>query len=551
MPEEVRLDQISIKVNGSQIPHELMDVLEDVEVDTSLYLPDMFILTFHDDELRWMDQGLFQLGATVLIEMSMEERQQQRVMEGEVTAIEPRFSDNQTVKLVVRGYDKTHRLNRGTKSRVFVQVTEGDIVSQIAREAGLSADVDVTSEVYEHVFQHNQTDLAFLQERADRLGYECFVDQDTLHFRPPRTGADQPIELDWGSTLRSFTPKLTVVGQVDEMIVKGWDPRTKREIIGKATSTNTAPEINVGGQGGQVASRAFSTARQMVVRRPVSSQSEADRVAQAILDEVNAGFVEAEGVALGNPRLYAGHKVKLSGLGQKFSGTYMMTSAVHIYTAKGIYQTHFRVEGVRPTLMADLIAGGNITDDGSATWGGVVPAVVTNNEDPQNMGRVKLKFPWMDTSLESDWARILAVGAGKDRGLFWLPEVNDEVMVAFEHGDFNRPYVIGNLWNGEDTPPESVSQAVNGGRVQLRTLKTRAGHIIRFSDKDGSQFIEIIDAAQGTHIKLDATGKKLTIKVGSDIEIEAQGNIKMKAAGNINVEATGQLTLKGAMVNIN
>ncbi len=551
MPAEKRLDQIAIKVNGNDLPHELMDVLLEVEVDSSLYLPDMVIMAFHDDDLRWMDEDFFALGATVEVEMAMDEDRTERVFSGEITAIEPHFSANLTATLVVRGYDPTHRLNRGTKSRAFVQVTDNDIVEQVAREAGLQVRAENTTDVYDHVFQHNQTDLEFLQARANRIGFEISVDERTVHFRQPHAGGDNPVELSWGDTLRSFTPRLTIAGQVNEVIVKGWDPLTKREIMGKATSSETAPEINVGGQGGTVAAGVFSAAKQLIVREPVASQSEADRVAQAILDEINAGFVEAEGVAIGNPKLAAGKPVKLSSLGQRFSGTYMMTSTNHLYSAKGGYETRFRVEGARPSLMADLVQDASPAAQGGGLWGGVVPAVVTNNNDERNMGRVKVKFPWLDSSLESDWARVAAVGAGNEIGLMWLPEVNDEVLVAFEHGDFNHPYIIGSLWNGEDAPPESISNVIKAGKVQRRTFKTRAGHIIRLSDDDSEKYIEIIDSAQGTRIKLDANSQTLTIDTQKDIKLKATSNINLEATGNIDIKASGQLTLKGAMVNIN
>ncbi|MDX2136639.1 MAG: VgrG-related protein [Chloroflexota bacterium] len=554
------IDQVAVVIDGANLatekPH-LMDALIEVEVDSSLYLPDMAVLTFRDEDLRWMNDELFKPGATLEISLSREESAPERVFVGEVTAIEPRFERNTTAKLILRAYDKIHRLTRSTKSRVYVQVTDSDMVQQIAREAGLRAQVEATSEVYDHVFQHNQTDLEFLQERADRIGYELSSDNQTLFFRQSRHVIEQsmPVELDWGKNLQSFSPRLTLMGQVSKVTVKGWDAQNKREIVGEATSTDTAPDIRVGGQGTQVVRQTFDAAHHLIVRRPVHSQGEADTVAQAILDEINAGFVEAEGVAVGNPKLVAGQSVTISSLGQRFSGTYMLTASTHLYTTSMGYETRFRVEGARPRLMADLLGG----ERQQSVWNGVVPAIVTNNRDEQNMGRVKVKFPWLDTSLESDWARVAAVGAGKDMGVWWLPEVNDEVLVAFEHGDFNHPYIVGSLWNGKDTPPESTNNTIKGGKVQTRMLRTRAGHTIRLSDDDGEQVIEIFDAADATHIKLDAKARTLeiiskgdvTLKTSTNLKIEATSSIEMKANASIKIEAQGELTLKGAMVKIN
>lgn len=544
------VDQIVIKVGGQDLPTPLMDALVEVVADLSLHLPDMFIMRFHDDDLQWVDEGPFAPGAAVEIELGKEGKQTQRVLSGEITAIEPGFAANTTALLTIRGYDRSHRLTRGTKTRVYTQVTDTDIVTQLAEEAGLQVEAEATSIVYDHVFQHGQTDLAFLQDRAAQLGFEVFVDDRTLYFRQPQ-GERGEIALDWGDELRSFAPRLSLAGQVDEVSVQGWDPKTKQPISGQATASKTAPQIQVGGQGGEVAASAFSAARQVVVKQPVASQAAADSLAQAILDEINAGFVEAAGVAIGNPALLAGQLVKLSGLGKRFSGKYMVTAAVHSYSAQRAYEVRFSVEGARPSLMADLVApAAGSRKRADDAWVGVVPAIVTNNKDEQAMGRVKVKFPWLDDNLESDWARISGVGAGQARGLFWLPEVQDEVLVAFEHGDFGRPYVVGGLWNGQDAPPETTAAAVQNGKVHTRTLKTRTGHMIRFVDDDMSdQYIEIMDAASETLIKLDTKSRAVTITASGDITLEAGGNITLEARRSIMLSAGSNIELEASAIS--
>ena len=128
---------------------------------------------------------------------------------------------------------------------------------------------------------------------------------------------------------------------------------------------------------------------------------------------------------------------------------------------------------------------------------GVVVGIVTNNKDPEELGRVKVKLPRISGEDESHWARVATFMAGKDRGAFFLPEVNDEVLVAFEHGDINMPYVIGSLWNGVDKPLETNSD----GKNNVRVIKSRSGHIIRLNDKDGEEKIEIIDKSKKTVLR--------------------------------------------------
>jgi phage protein D/phage baseplate assembly protein gpV len=544
MPEQqqAKVQQIAIKVNGADLSPNILNGLVEVEVESTLYLPSMFTMRIHDDSLELINSQSFTLGASVEILMSDSNGTLKTVMKGEITAVEPDFGDNFLATIVVRGYDRTHRLNRGSKARVFVQSKDSDIASKIAQENGLTATTDVTTQVYEHVYQDHQTDFDFLQDRARRNGFEVLVDDKKLYFRKPK-GSRGEIALEWGQTLRSFRPRMSASGQVNEVTVRGWDPKQKKEIIGQATSSDLSPQIGEGKWGGQAAQSAFSDAKKVEIRRPVYSQSEADKIAQSILDEINASFVEAEGVAFGNPDMMSGQKVNLTKLGTRFSGKYMVTSVRHVYTLSG-YDTYFSVEGSRPRTFADLV-----TDSGrQEKWSGVVPAIVTANDDAEGkMGRVKVKFPWLDTGLESTWARVTGIGAGKGRGLFWLPEVNDEVLVAFEHGNFDHPYVIGSLWNGTDAPPEQ--SAVNNGAVEIRTLKTTEGHIIRLTDGSSSK-IEIIDSKTNTSIVMDTTNKKITVTSKGDISIEATGNVTVKATGDMSLEATKNLTLKGMNVSM-
>jgi phage baseplate assembly protein gpV len=459
-------------------------------------------------------------------------------------------------------------LNRGTKSRVFKQVTDGDIVKKIAGESGLSVQSDATTEVHEHVFQYAVNDWGFIHERARRNNFEVSIDDSKLYFRKATTSA-ATVTLSWGTTMRRFQPRMSLSKQADTVKVRGWDPKKKQSILGQATSSSSSPSTGIGNWGGPLSQSAFSKAAEVLeIRHPVRSQKEADTMAQAILDEINAGFLEAEGLAFGNPELKAGIKVKIEKVGTKFSGSYVVTTARHIYNPVEGYQTYFTVQGARAQTMADLIDQSKVEQRNAQLWGGIVTAIVTNNNDAEGkMARVKLKFPWLDDALESNWARVSSVAAGSQRGLFWLPEVNDEVLVAFEHGDFDYPYVIGVLWNGQDQPPEEIGSAVSGGKVVIRTLKTTAGHIIRLTDTSGSEKIEIIGAKTSSKVTLDEAGKKISLESSGDIELTATGNLTLKGA-SIKVEAdktfeasaktsakvessSGALDLKGTVVNIN
>ena len=193
---------------------------------------------------------------------------------------------------------------------------------------------------------------------------------------------------------------------------------------------------------------------------------------------------------------------------------------------------------------------------------GVAVGLVTNNQDPEGLGRVKVKYPWLGDDDESYWARLVVPMAGNDRGTWFLPEVDDEVLIAFDQGSLDYPYVLGALWNGKDKPPESNSD----GKNNHRTIKSRSGHIIRMDDTDGSEKLEIIDKSGNNKIVIDSSQNSITIESGGDIKLTAKGKVTLsgngveilsqadgsfKASSTLDVNANGQLNLKGSMVNIN
>jgi uncharacterized protein involved in type VI secretion and phage assembly len=193
---------------------------------------------------------------------------------------------------------------------------------------------------------------------------------------------------------------------------------------------------------------------------------------------------------------------------------------------------------------------------------GVAVGVVTNNQDPDGLGRVKVRFPWLSDEDESHWARVVTPMAGTQRGLYFLPEVDDEVLVAFQHGDIRFPYVLGALWNGKDKPPES-----NDGANNLRTIKSRSGHIIRLDDTEGAEKIEIIDKSEKNRIIVNTAENTITIAAdatitiqassgklileGNGIEMKSQAGVQVEASQGMELKAGSQLNIKGSVVNIN
>jgi phage protein D len=611
-----------------------------------------------------------------------DDRQPKRLLIGEITSVEPEYPYGSVPVVVLRGYDRAHRLHRGKKTRSFVQMTDSDIVTKITRDYGLKPEIDGTTEVYEYILQNNQSDFEFVMERARRLGYSFLVDDRSLLFKKPGSLPSETVELEYGTTLRQFQPRVTTASQFKEVIVKGWDPANKRDILGRAGSTgaglagagggplgglagaaagaaggaaqeaagaassqlnslaeqamgfaadkaggavqkaksealgalpeeargpaaalaeaglqkglelaqeylgsdaagalaavasgDSAAMAQVGMElGAKVVEKAFGEAGVLVVtHHPVRSQAEADQLAKSIFEELTSGNLQAEGVAVGNPMLTAGCKVKLTALGSKFNGEYFVTHTRHLYDADDGYLVEFSISGRSPDTFSDLLTGGagtNPGENGNNGPAGVVIGIVTNNRDPQGVGRVKVKFPWLAGDQESHWARVAMPMAGKERGLYLLPEVEDEVLVMFEHGDINHPFVIGSLWNGRDVPPLKIDEAVSSsGDVVRRIFKTRAGHVLLFDDSDESPGIQIVDMTGKNKILIDSKADKLTIEIEGDVQLKAKGkleveaqqdislesktSLKLKAGASLDIEASGPVKVKGATIDLN
>lgn len=551
MPPEALVPTFEITINKQPASRELMLAVIEIVVDDSLYLPDMFTLRLNDPYLEWVDSELLVVGAQIEIKATAAAHGTQsgatdELLKGEITALEPVFNRDGEPILLIRGYDRSHRLHRGKISRSFLNSTDGEIAQRIAREVNLQAATDATPVVHEYVFQDNQTNLEFLQARAQRIGFEVFVKDSILNFKKrPQSPAQGP-ELNWGGNLQEFRPRLTTMTQVDEVIVRGWDPKTKRPIIGRVSKGQISPKVGIRESGAELTKQAFGVSAQaVVVDRPVKSLDEANAMAQALCDEISGDFIQAEGIAFGDPRIQAGRVVKIVGVGNRFSGDYFVTSATHIYNQEG-YQTLFEISGRQPGTILNLLA----PSGGSGGWGMVI-GLVTNNKDPEGLGRVKVKFPWMSETDESTWARMSMPVGGKSKGFFYLPEINDEVLLAFEHGDINHPYVIGSLWNGKDKPPRSNDQVVGrDGKVNQQIIRSRSGHEIILDDTSGQEKITIVDKSGKNQIVIDSTSNTITFSGQTNVKIESNGKVSIKGR-QVSIEADANVDVKGAMINLN
>jgi phage protein D/phage baseplate assembly protein gpV len=558
-----------VKVDGQALDESLRRALVEVVVDDHRALPDGFSLRFIAYDADVLDRSRCRIGTKVeIVAGQLGETQDSTLIVGEVTSIEGQFEDG-TQFLVVRGYDQSHRLHAGRRTTTYNDVSDSDLAQRVASSAGLSVGtIESTRTVHEHVSQVNMTDWEFLQERAAECGATVAVRDGKFSFTLGSPASTSPIELEIGKQLEVFRSRVTGNQQVTKVEVRGWDPEQKEAVSETATSETDSVSLSESGWSPDELASTLGSPEYRVTHRPISTAGEATTIAKATADGIASSFAEAEGTAIGDPRLQTGRSVTVKGAGA-FDGSWVISHSHHRFDDDG-YHTDFEVAGRQERSLLGLTSMG-ATTAGPDRIPGTVVGLVTNVQDPLNIGRVKLKFPWLAPDYESGWARTCFPGAGKERGFMVVPEVDDEVLVVFEHGDVRSPFVVGSLYNGKDAPKEPSYQS--GGEVTKRSWVSRRGHMIAISDDDGAGSITI-DVKDGSYsIVLSEQDDKITITTkgklvveaqddieitskkkiklsGQSVEVEGQADLKLKGA-SASFEASGTATVKGATVSIN
>jgi phage protein D/phage baseplate assembly protein gpV len=538
----------SILVDGTQVDDQLSRSIREVKIQSYLRLPDMCTLAAvyqagKPGESQPIDAHPFDIGKPLEVRLGAADALTTTTLfKGQIVSLELSFGPD-GVELLCRGFDRSHVLIRSRKAQTFQNMTSSDIVAKLVQAAGFTPDCDDSGDPHEFMQQDNETDWEFIWRLAERVGFEFVIEDQTAHFRRPV--ADDPVQLEWPTTLRSFRPRVTATQQVKQVTLATQDPKTKQAIAVTAASANQIAKIGVDRD--EIAG-AFSDGDMHIATEPVKSQSEGNTVAQALLDKLANGYIAAEGVTAGNPSIKAGVAVQVAGIGNKYSGTYRVATATHVLRGGSTYETQF-ANSAAHTLLGSV--GGN---NGVSSFGSqIVLGIVTNNDDPDGLGRVRVKYPALGDDVEGTWARIASVSAGNARGLMMLPVVGEEVLVAFEHEDTTRPYVLGSLFNGVDQPGDDLTQSHDGSFALLSDQK-----IVAESKQDmkltsgGALTIEVsggdvtLTGSQGVNVK----GQSVSVKADNDLSIEGTQSVTIKCGGSqIQISSSG-VTVSGPSISL-
>jgi phage protein D len=590
MPGELHTLQQIVKIDSTPLAENVAGYIREIAVDDRLQLPAYMTITFDDIPGDIIDKTRARIGSKIEFSATpVGETAPVLLFVGEVTSLEASYVQS-GAQAVLRAYDLLYRLQRGRHTQAYQNITDADLAKKIAQRNGLGlGKIDATSITYEHVAQANVSDWDFIKARARKNGYEVAIADGKFDFRKPTQAreaptagtlsSENPKQLVYNAELIEFHPRLTAGSQVKSVKVRAWDPQKKQEIVGQAEAT--ALTVKISDQPGSLASATAEMAPYTATSIPLDGNNGENKLAAAMAEEIGSAFFEADGIAIGDPRLKAGTAVSISGVATKFAGGHVLSHVRHVFENEYGYRTHFEISGRQERSLLGLTSlgdtNGQISQTGQPIYGLVV-GVVTNIKDDKKNLRVKVTFPWLapktgQGAYESTWARLATPGGGPATGVLWMPEVDDEVLVGFEHGDIHRPYILGGLYNGKDKPNLDLDKKagdagdlVASGKVKRRGLVTRKGHRLIFVDDDQASQIVLktsngkmsmvwdekkgeltIDADQKVIVKAK---QEMTFQSDKDINITAKGNIKLEGTGGVDMKSSASFKLQGSTVDV-
>ncbi|MBN0047612.1 VgrG-related protein [Streptomyces actuosus] len=533
-------------------------------VDENVGLPDTAVVSYRDPDHEFLRSTGITLGTPLRVSvMTVSGQARERLFDGEVTAVEI-DRDSTGSFTVVRAYSRAHRLQRGRKVAAFRNMTAAAIVRKVVAGAGLACGtVEAAPVTYRHLSQPNVSDWEFLQYLAGESGAQVRVDdQGVVQFtRPakasaapaPSTPATQdPMVLEYGRNLLALRASLSGADGASSVEVRGWDVTTKTPLVARHPSV--AGETVLPGLAPESAVRFGRSAKLTVADTPYRTQAETTAVARAVAGRMSAGFAELEAVAEGNPRLRAGRPVALGNVGEAFSGRYTATAVQHSVEPHGGYRTTVWVGAGWDRSLAGLVTGANAPGR-SPRVPGLAIGVVTDVREPggAQSGGVRLRFPWLDDTYVTDWVRTVQWG-GKGGGGVVSPEVNDEVLVGFEQGLLDRPYVIGGLYNGVDEPsPHDVPLVdATSGTINRRSVVSRSGHRVELLDAraPGPSGVRLRTADRRLEVLLHDRDDRIELTVYAAGGRRPLSSVRLDTRGITLDAGSGTVTLKGGAVTI-
>lgn len=557
--------EFTIKVDGEAVPRE--HALQSLSVTAAANRIASARLTYGDGtpgkgDFPLSNQPLFAPGAAIEISAGAGSNSA-LVFKGIVTGIRLKVREASPSTLIVECRHAASRLTLVRRSANFFERTDADAIASLLSAAGINGDVADTHVTHKQLVQNDCSDWDFINARAAANGLLVLTRAADLAVKKPEL-AGAAAELRFGATLLDLDAEVDGRAQTEAVKVLTWSAAdqalstTEGEASAFKPPGNFDPDTLAAGAGSDA----------LLLRHAALDEAEATALANASWQsprlDLASGRVKCAGIAT----LFPGDTVKLSGVGQRFSGDVLISGVRHEFDTTGGWKTHLQFGGTAPDPALRERLQRHRTAALLAPVAGLQAGVVTDIEDPDGEFRVRVMLPLVVDGDDGVWARVAAVDAGSERGFFFRPEVGDEVLVGFLDDDPRQPVILGSLHSSAKTAPLEP----NNDNPQ-KGYKSRSGIQLLFDDKKkavtlltpGGNSLVLDDDAQGITIKdqhgnqivlgsdgiVIVSGKALTLKAGTAATFDAGTSIDVTAGTALTCEGTASNDIKsGGVVKV-
>ena len=550
--------ELTVEVDGEAVPRE--HALQALSVTAAANRIASARLTYVDGaagqgDFPLSNKPLFAPGAAVEISAGAGSNPA-LVFKGIVTGIRLKVREASPSTLIVECRHAASRLTLVRRSANFFDKTDGDAIESLLSAAGVNGEVDSTTVTHKQLVQHDCSDWDFINARAAANGLLVLTRAPDLAVKKPAL-ASAAAELHFGATLLEIDAEVDGRAQTAAVQVLSWSPAdqavmaTDGEAPAFKNPGNFNPDTLADGAG----------AAALLLRHAALDDAEATALAAATWQttrlDLTSGRVKCEGIAT----LLPGDTVKLSGVGERFSGDVLVSGVRHEFDTTGGWKTHLQFGGTAPDPALRERLQSHRTAALLAPVAGLQAGVVTDNEDPEGEFRVRVRMPLMadgEDGGDGIWARVAAIDAGSDRGFFFRPEAGDEVLIGFLDDDPRQPVILGMLHSSAMAAPLSPSndnpQKGYKSRSGIQLLFDDAKKVVTLLTPGGNSLV-LDDDAQGITIK-DQNGNKIVLS-SDGIAIESSKALTLKSdtegsfesGTSLDVKAGTALTCEGTASN--
>ncbi len=542
-----------ILVDGVELSKafQVMNVLVEKEINR---IPTAKIILLDGDpasqDFKLSNEDLFVPGKEVEIKAGYHS-DEETVFKGLVIKHNLKIRTNQSY-LIVECKDKAVKLTIGRKSKYFYESTDSDIIEEIIDSYGLEKDVESTNVSHRELVQYNVSDWDFCVTRAQANGKVLIVDDGKIKVKKPDFEQEAVETVSFGATLLEFDAEMDARNQFQKVTSYSWNSADQELLEVEAND----PSVNLNGNisSGDLAS--VINLENLELKNgggipDVELQEWAD--AKTLFNQLSKtrGKLKFQGI----PAVKPNTTIQLEGVGDRFNGK-IYISAVRHQIAEGNWTVDAEF-GINPKWFTETF---DINDQPAAglmaAVNGLQVGIVTQLEgDPDGEDRILVRLPVVDNEVDGIWARVATLDAGENRGSFFRPEIEDEVIVGFINGSPNDAIVLGMMNSSAKPAPITASDdnhekgfitrsemkfIFNDDEVSV-TLETPNGNKMVISDQDGG--IKLEDE-NGNFIQMDSNG--ITIESASEINYKSSTDMKMESSTNIELKAGAQFKAEGS-----